>query len=728
MSRTAVPGQILVLLHAAFIGFAAVALTRRLPMMLYFGALYLLVLVDYGASTTADEPLCFVAATTASVTTATAALSLRGRAMVWFPVVSTFMMCGGVAVLHPDWGGPLARANLVTALMLICGAWVFAGVIRRFATAVDAQAIAAERDQRRVVAARMLSRELAEDARVLHDTVINTLAAVANGGSTARHVDLVRRRCHRDAVTVEALLAGRRHRQQSLEAACAHVAIPVRWSGLRGGELRRVEALLPPDMLAAIGGALAELVRNAEKHSCADHVRVDVSREDRDLVVRVSDDGVGFDPASAAGHGLAESVLRRAEDNGVAVSLRSAPGSGTCATIMASLGQARMASDVPGDRSVPVTAVADEIRRFSCWAWAAALGGVGLITELVNRHGRPALGLAVVGMVAAVSMAAWIACRQGRWLPWWLGMVVVATPPLGFVLGFIAVDSAQEQVYLWQPISLTPPLVILLVTSRRRLALILAVSALAAVAVAIAVMIWPSDPARGAVVIAAVIPQLAEFGAWTLFYAFVGWMCLRHATDQQVAARHRSERAVRRTLSLARDRWIRAGLQSSLELLQPLAEGLIRPDDPTVQRRCADEERHLRQLIQLSPDLLRLSAWLAHALTEARERGVRLTVRADNVDAPDDRTAETLGRLLVDQVSCTPVGGELTAGIFADGRYPHLLVVRPRDAGPAVPCPEAIPGWAVERSVHDGQILVEAHPDPDLESLVTTLGRRSRLG
>jgi hypothetical protein len=721
MSRTAIPGRILVVLHVAFIGFTAVVLTRRLSTMLYFVMLYLLVLVDYGASTTVDEPLCFVAATTASLTTGTAAMSLRGRAMVWFPVASTFAMCGGVAVLHPDWGQALARANLVTALMLICGAWVFAGVIRRFATAVDVQAIATERDQRRVVAARTLSRELAEDARVLHDTVINTLAAVANGGSTARYRDLVRQRCHRDAVTVEALLAGQRHRQRSLEVVCTQAAIPVRWSGLRGSELRRVEALLPPDVLAAIGGALAELVRNAEKHSGADHVRVDVRHQDGDLVVTVADDGVGFDPALATGQGLAESVLRRAEDSGVAVSLRSTPGSGTHAKIFASLAQSRVASDVPGDHSVSAAAVVDEIRRLACWAWAAALSGVGLVTELVNRHGRPTLGLAVVGVVAAVSTTAWFACRRGRWLPPWLSMVMVATTPLGFVLGFLAVDSAQQQVYLWQPISLTPPLVILLVTSRRWLPLVVTVSALAAVAVAIAVMIWPSDPARGAVVIAAVIPQLAEFGAWTLFHAFTGWMCHRHAAEQRLAAQHRSEQAVRRALSLARDRWIRAGLRSSLELLQPLADGRIRPDDPTVQQRCADEERHLRQLIQLSPDLLRLSAWLAQALTEARECGVRLTVRADGVDAPDDRTAETLGRLLVDQIARTPVGGELTAGIFTDGPYPHLLVVRAQGSGALAPCPTEIPGWAVERSVHDGQILVEAHPDSDLEPLVTAL-------
>jgi hypothetical protein len=199
--------------------------------------------------------------------------------------------------------------------------------------------------------------------------------------------------------------------------------------------------------------------------------------------------------------------------------------------------------------------------------------------------------------------------------------VLVATAtPVGFVLAFLAVDQARRQLYLWQPISLTPLLIILLVTARRRLALVAALSALVAVAVALAAAIWPTDPARGAVVLAAVIPQLAQFAAWTLFYAFTGWMCQRNAAEQRLAAHDRDERASRGALLVARARWTRAGLQSCLELLRPIALGHADPDDADVRRRCAEEEQHLRQLILLSPELLHLGSWLMRLDRGARPR------------------------------------------------------------------------------------------------------------
>ncbi|HET6172339.1 MAG TPA: ATP-binding protein [Gaiellales bacterium] len=82
----------------------------------------------------------------------------------------------------------------------------------------------------------------------------------------------------------------------------------------------------------------SELLANIVRHASATHVSVALERGTDVDRVRVRDDGVGFDPVSAistvrAGHiGLA-SLRERAEALGGALTLESAPGAGTIATV-----------------------------------------------------------------------------------------------------------------------------------------------------------------------------------------------------------------------------------------------------------------------------------------------------------------------------------------------------------------------------------------------------------
>jgi two-component system NarL family sensor kinase len=82
----------------------------------------------------------------------------------------------------------------------------------------------------------------------------------------------------------------------------------------------------------------SELLANVVRHARARHVSVALQRGEQADRVRVRDDGVGFDPVDAtatvrAGHiGLA-SLRERAEALGGALTLESAPGTGTVATV-----------------------------------------------------------------------------------------------------------------------------------------------------------------------------------------------------------------------------------------------------------------------------------------------------------------------------------------------------------------------------------------------------------
>src|SRR3954452_18581240 len=75
-----------------------------------------------------------------------------------------------------------------------------------------------------------------------------------------------------------------------------------------------------------------EALANVRRHASASAVVLRVGRVASQVSVHVEDDGVGFDPAAAAGVGLA-GLRDRAEEVGGAVDVTSAPGEGTRVTV-----------------------------------------------------------------------------------------------------------------------------------------------------------------------------------------------------------------------------------------------------------------------------------------------------------------------------------------------------------------------------------------------------------
>lgn len=84
--------------------------------------------------------------------------------------------------------------------------------------------------------------------------------------------------------------------------------------------------------------AARELLTNAHKHSRATQLEISLHRADDETVLRVADDGIGFDPAILArrvaeGHiGLA-SLIVAVEATGGSIQFRERPGGGTVATV-----------------------------------------------------------------------------------------------------------------------------------------------------------------------------------------------------------------------------------------------------------------------------------------------------------------------------------------------------------------------------------------------------------
>jgi signal transduction histidine kinase len=98
-------------------------------------------------------------------------------------------------------------------------------------------------------------------------------------------------------------------------------------------DLKQVSGVqLVPEVERALVGIVREALQNVRKHAMASSVKLDVCREEHELVVRVIDDGVGMQDQAGygrAGHFGMEQMQELAEDLGGSLHIDSSAGSGT---------------------------------------------------------------------------------------------------------------------------------------------------------------------------------------------------------------------------------------------------------------------------------------------------------------------------------------------------------------------------------------------------------------
>jgi len=252
---------------------------------------------------------------------------------------------------------PAAAAALLLAFAAAhrCGRWMF---FRRAAGAdlALAQADAGAREQY-VSLSRNIERR--EHERLLHDTVLNTLTALARAGQAA--AGEVVGRCRHDVTLMEFVLgdpgdpakeAGRAY--GGMIAAIEALAVEMRARGLDVHVADAIGAtgagadapVVPVPVAVAIVRAVREALANVISHAGTAEAWVDISpaapgTDDANaaapggLQVTVRDAGAGFDPASVdpARLGLRRSITERIADWGGLASIRSAPGEGTVVSL-----------------------------------------------------------------------------------------------------------------------------------------------------------------------------------------------------------------------------------------------------------------------------------------------------------------------------------------------------------------------------------------------------------
>jgi signal transduction histidine kinase len=274
---------------------------------------------------------------------------------VWFSPARLSMplsLASGLAF----WGGTVlapvsgtdrgARAATVALLFVVVVVhWCGRQLLYRRARRADAALDAADRDARDqfVILSRTVERR--EHDRLLHDTVLNTLTAVARTGSAGGVVS----RCRQDLTRLQRALsepadpAGAfRRNMAELGADLQALADEMRARGLAVQvrlmpDAGRPGSAVPVPVAAAIVHAAREALANVAAHAGTGEAWVTVrplaaaAGADAGVEVTVRDEGAGFDPArlGPARLGVRRSITERVSDWGGSAAVHSVPGAGT---------------------------------------------------------------------------------------------------------------------------------------------------------------------------------------------------------------------------------------------------------------------------------------------------------------------------------------------------------------------------------------------------------------
>ncbi|MFD3702145.1 sensor histidine kinase [Nocardia sp. NPDC058658] len=448
-----------------------------------------------------------------------------------------------------------------------------------------------------------------EQWATLHDTAASTLAMLGQGAVIAP--DRLATQIHRDLRAVEhsASLLGPDDLTGQLHEHAQWITTPVRFTG-------RAPDTVDPDVRKAVVAAAGEALTNVDRHARAQSVTVELGEG----LVRIHDDGVGFDPDDATlldgRFGVRHSIQRRLALVGATVEVHSAPGAGTSVDIR-----------WRGDAVVPRGGGVDHVRGllrglgYGLVILAVLVTGLQGPNALSAAHPVAQAAIVVVALVAA--LLALVEVRFG--LPdavWWgTAVVVVVLGPVQEMLldlGDLATSRNWAVAALgWQVAALS------VARSSRRGFTLLGAQWVAGIVVTVTASgTWVVMSSLIYTVVSVTVVQVIAIG----FSDFV-----RHAVarTEQISAditdlRVRTELAE----ALREDRRRRYNRLSTC--LVPLLNQLIEhPDtaiDPKVRANCLLESVRLRRLFGTKSTTDPFLDELTPAVTAAESRGVAVSL------------------------------------------------------------------------------------------------------
>jgi signal transduction histidine kinase len=644
----------------------------------------------------------------------------------WALVSGAAYWTGSFLAMAPASGHNSPAAAAALLLALATANWCGRRMLYRWAGEADAALARADRDARAqyVVLSRNIERR--EHERLLHDTVLNTLTALARAGGGGAVVG----RCRHDVTLMEYALrdpgdpgraAGRSY--GSLLAGIEAVAVEMRARGLdvhvevtgsglaaagesgesgesggAGGAGARAgpddAPAVPAPVAAAIAHAVREALTNVASHAGTGEAWVQVIGAapggevmgPGGLQVTVRDTGAGFDPARVdpARLGLRRSIIERIADQGGRVSLRSAPGEGTVVsmswTAAADPGPGELAGGsspsaglamVSREQAMPGASQLPRMTGTVAVAWQLVL----LLQVLIDLPDfrQPAVPVAVwLGMLAA---AVWLVPRaragglNGAQAAVAVAVAVAAVALIGWNRAQGATGSVDWSVFGsgW--------LLALVATSRparewvTSALLIFAVHAVFSFHV---LGVTSLGLARLAVTAYTLVGILAVFAVLRRTFDSHAVMAAQRAA---LASQSVAERAA--AAAVQQDRRGRLVLleAEALPLLRGIAGGTLDPADREIRERCVRYAATLRRALADRPRKAGgVLAELEPALSAARARGLPVEVQV--VGDPGRPMREVAGATLaaVNSVISALPPHPVTLTVLASGDDVELYV------------------------------------------------------
>ncbi|TCJ95653.1 sensor histidine kinase [Nocardia alba] len=448
-----------------------------------------------------------------------------------------------------------------------------------------------------------------EQWATLHDTAASTLAMLGQGAVIAP--DQLSAQVRRDLRAVEhsAGLLSSSDLADQLREQARWITTPVRFVG-------RAPDAVDADVRRAVVAAAGEALTNVDRHARAQRATVELGEG----LVRVRDDGVGFDPDDATlldgRFGVRHSIRRRLALVGATVEIHSAPDAGTTVEI-------RWARDAVVAARGDVDHVRGLLRGLGYGLVLLAVLVTGLQGHNAFSAAHPVAQAAIVVVAIVAALLALVEIRVG--LPgavWWVtAVVLVALGPMQELLLDVG-DLATSR--NWAVAALGWQIAALSVTrsSRRGFALLGALWVSGTVVALAASGTWAAVSSLLYTVVSVVVVQAVAIG----FGDF-----LRHAVarTERINAEITDLR-IRTELAdaLREDQRQRYGRLSTglVPLLNQLIENPDTAIDPRIRASCLLESVRLRRLFGAESTSDPFLDDLAPAVAAAEARGVAVSL------------------------------------------------------------------------------------------------------
>ncbi|HEU5475332.1 MAG TPA: ATP-binding protein [Actinophytocola sp.] len=495
----------------------------------------------------------------------------------------------GAAVSNPAGWLATAPVELWTAAEAALS-WALYRFVRRSARAADQVVERAERLRRAAAVAGARRVDEREYLAALHDTASATLLMVGAGVVSGRERWLLEQAARDvEVMSGPAVVTGSEvDLLDLLRDAAWRTPLEIRWHGM-------ASVLLPAVDAVQLSNGAREALTNVVRHAGTDRADIRVDRDGDTVIVEISDEGRGFDPAAVSGHhyGVTRSLVERMARTGGSALVDSRPGHGTRVRLTHPLSAREPAGD---DAEIIATSFQQGLR----WGVIVMCFVISLFLDLpkllANQHAYSSVGAQffVLGGLIAVTAVVAVVTWRGRSLGAWRWPLVL----LVFGLSALATATVLPQYRLgtahWSDGDAGWQIVLLLLDSR--------VIVFAGVLGAQYLMTFAQTALGGesALTLVGVVNATWIGLSYQLAVCMIAAVLRGLSISSAKAARAEEELRTSEAIAeqLHRDRKERfSGLaDTTVPLLTGLANGELDPGDEAVRRSCAVEAARMRRL------------------------------------------------------------------------------------------------------------------------------------